>query len=252
VIEVMRAVGIVVTVLVFWASAAFADPEGFVIEAVMALPEADSPLQRDTAVEIFDGGYIVIIVRSGQLLRRDGPFEGPASILLESIFSPDSEELDNPVLSSLLELAEVSRGSDEQLGGVRGILKGNEVHATAITAVTETYCLTENAKPEFYVSRAPARDEPVTFRSRLSPLGFLQTTWPVGVNLLTWPDAWPDVEEGRYIWSLGDRGPTTLRIRVIDDLPDSLAERAAYYYDLRCETQAVALIRSLMASADRQ
>jgi hypothetical protein len=248
----MRSIGIIVSVLVFWASAAFADPEGFVIEAVMASPEADSPLQRDTAVEIADGGYIVIISRSGQLVRRDGPFKGAASSLLDSLLSPDSEELDNPVLSSLLELAEVSRGSEEQLGGVRGVEFDDEVHATAITAATTTYCLIEGARPEFYVSRAPTRDEPVTFRSRISPLGFLQTTWPVGVNLLAWPDAWPEMEEGRYIWSLGDRGPTPLRIRIIDDLPDSLPIRAAYYYDLRCETQAVALIRSLMTSANRQ
>jgi hypothetical protein len=248
----MRSIAIIVSVLVFWASAAFADPEGFVIEAVMASPEADSPLQRDTKVEISDGGYIVIITRSGQLLRQDGPFQGPASSLLDSIFSPDSEELENPVMSSLLELAKISRGSEEQLGGVRGVELDKDVHATAITARTTKYCLADGATPEFYVSNPPARDEPVTFRSRVSPLGFLQTTWPVGVNLLAWPDAWPELEEGRYIWSLGDRGPTPLWIRIIGDMPDSLPERAAYYYDLRCETQAVALIRSLMASADRQ
>ena len=132
------------------------------------------------------------------------------------------------------------------------ICPDTEAHPTAITSATATFCLLDGAKPEFYVSRPPDRDEPVTFRSRVSPLGFFQTTWPVGVKLLAWPEKWPLPEEGRYIWSLGDRGPTPLRIRIIDDAPESLPERAAYYYDLRCESQAVAMIRSLMEAADRQ
>ena len=37
----------------------------------------------------------------------------------------------------------------------------------------------------------------------------------------------------------------------IDRLPDSLMERAALYYDMRCYTQAIALIRQIMASAER-
>ena len=48
-----------------WPSAAFADPDTLVIEAVMASPEADSLLQRETEIEIADGGYIVIVSRSG-------------------------------------------------------------------------------------------------------------------------------------------------------------------------------------------
>ena len=86
---VMRTIAIVVSVMVVWASAAFADPEGFVIEAVMASPAADSPLQRETAVNVAEGGYIVILARSGQLLRRDGPYQGPASDLLDAILAPD-------------------------------------------------------------------------------------------------------------------------------------------------------------------
>jgi hypothetical protein len=189
VIGIMRAIAIVVSVMVFWGSAAFAEPEAFVIEAVLASPEADSPLQRETEIDIADGGYMVIVSRSGQLMRKDGPYQGPASNLLDAIIAPDDEELDNPVLSSLLELAEISRASDEQLGGVRGAATDSESHATAITPVTTTFCLVEGAKPDFYASQAPARDEPVTFRSRVSPQGFFQTTWPVGVNLLAWPEA---------------------------------------------------------------
>ncbi|MFP6744891.1 MAG: hypothetical protein VCB77_06860 [Alphaproteobacteria bacterium] len=61
----MRAIVMVVSVLVIWPSAAFADPDTLVIEAVMASPEADSLLQRETEIEIADGGYIVIVSRSG-------------------------------------------------------------------------------------------------------------------------------------------------------------------------------------------
>ena len=119
--------------MVVWASAAFADPEGFVIEAVMASPPADSPLQRETAVDVAAGGYIVLLARSGQLLRRDGPYQGPASDLLDAILAPDNNELSNPVLSSLLELAEISRASEEQLGGVRGASLDTEARAEQFT-----------------------------------------------------------------------------------------------------------------------
>ena len=131
-------------------------------------------------MDVAAGGYIVLLARSGQLLRRDGPYQGPASDLLDAILAPDNNELSNPVLSSLLELAEISRASEEQLGGVRGASLDTEAHPTAITSATATFCLLDGAKPEFYVSRPPDRDEPVTFRSRVSPLGFFQTTWPVG------------------------------------------------------------------------
>ena len=97
---------------VSWATVAFAEPEGFVIEAVMASPEANSPLRRDAPVEIAAGGYIVIITRNGQMVRQDGPFQGPASSLMDAIITPGENELGNPILSSLLELAGVVRAGE--------------------------------------------------------------------------------------------------------------------------------------------
>ena len=55
--------------------------------------------------------------------------------------------------------------------------------------------------------------------------------------------------EGRYIWPLGDRGPRPLWIRVVQTPPENLPVRAAFYHELQCDTQAVALMRSMIESA---
>jgi hypothetical protein len=254
----MRIIALVVSVMVFgaatvsWATVAFAEPEGFVIEAVMASPEANSPLRRDTPVEIAAGGYIVIITRNGQMVRQDGPFQGPASSLMDAIITPGENELGNPILSSLFDLAGVIRAGEEHLGGLRGAVIETAVHPWVITNATTALCLVAGARPDFYVSRPPARDEPVTFRTRISPRGILHAKWPVGATILPWPDSWPSPMEGRYIWTLGDRGPTPLRIRVVETPPENLPERAAFYHDLQCDTQAVALMRSMIESAKHQ
>ena len=248
----MRVFAIVASALALIATAAAAEPDGFVIEAVLATPGADAPVERETAIEIEIDGYIVIISRSGQLIRKDGPYSGPAGELLDAIFAPGDDDLGNPVLSSLLELAEVSRASTELVGGVRGALLETEVHPTAITTATTAYCLARGTLPAFYVSQPPVRDEPVTIRSRVSPQGFLQAKWPVGVTTLPWPADWPAPVEGRYIWTLGSRGPSALWIRLVEDPPRNLAERAALYYDMRCTSQAVALFRAMLDGAARR
>lgn len=233
------------------AGPAAAQPFGFVIEAVLATPEADTPIERDTMIDIEDKGHILIIMRSGRMIREDGPFHDRAASLLDNIETPGDDDVGNGILSSLLELAEVSRNSVEQLGGVRGPDRGNDVHPSAITLATRTYCFVAGELPGFSASTPPGRDEPLILRLRASPKGFFQATWPVGVKDLPWPAHWPLPEEGRYILSLGGQGPAPLWLRPVDELPDSLVKRAALYNDMRCFTQAIALIRQLMASAER-
>ncbi len=235
----------------FMAAAAAAEPVGFVMEALLATPEADTPIYPDTKIDIEDMGHILIIMRSGQLFRQDGPFHGQAASLLDKIETPSDDDVGNGVLSSLLELTEVSRKSTEQRGGVRGVERMNDVHPNAITAATRTYCFVKGVPPGFHASMPPRRDEPLMLRLRASPKGFFQATWPVGVKDLPWPADWPEPVEGRYIWSVGGQGPAPLWLRAVEALPDSLVERTALYYDMRCYTQAIALIRQIMASAER-
>ncbi len=248
----MRIFAIIATALALIATAAAAEPDGFVIEAVLATPGADTPIERETVIDVESDGYIVIISRSGQLIRKDGPYSGPAAELFDAIIAPGDDDLSSPVLSSLLELAKISRASSELIGGVRGTLLETEVHPTAITTATMVYCLAGDTLPAFYVSQPPVRDEPVTIRNRVSPQGFLQARWPVGVTTLPWPADWPAPVEGRYIWTLGSRGPSALWIRLVEDPPRNLAERAALYYDMRCASQAVALLRAMLDGAVRR
>ncbi len=248
----MRNIALFASIMVFVGAVAAAEPEGFVIEAVLATPGADTPIERETAIDIESDGYIVIIARSGQLIRKDGPYSGPAAELLDAIIAPGDDDLGNPVLSSLLELAEVSRASTELGGGVRGTLLETEAHPTAITTATTVFCLASDTQPAFYVSKPPVRDEPVTIRNRVAPQGFMQAKWPVGETTLPWPAGWPAPVEGRYIWTLGSRSPSALWIRLVEDPPRDLAERAALYYDMRCESQAVALLRIMLDGAARR
>ena len=57
----------------FMAGPAAAEPQGFVIEAVMATPEADTPVYHDTMIDVEDEGHILILMRNGQIFRQDGP-----------------------------------------------------------------------------------------------------------------------------------------------------------------------------------
>lgn len=249
-----RAAGIAalvaVTLAFFAAAPAAAEPLGFVIEAVMATPPADTPVDRETRIDVEDDGHILILMRSGRIFRQDGPFHESAASLFDKIPSPDDNDVGNGVLSSLLELAEVSGQSMEQIGGTRGSERPDDVHADAITSATKTFCFAAGQAPGFYTSKPPSRDEPIILRLRSSPKYFHQGAWPVGVTDLPWPSDWPFPEEGRYIWSFGSQGPAPLWLRLVDDLPDDLMLRAALYNDMRCRVQAIALIRQILASAE--
>lgn len=234
----------------FMAGPAAAEPHGFIIEAVMATPETDTPVDRDTMIDVEDEGHIIILMRNGQIFRQDGPFHEVAASLLDKTVELGGDDVGNGILSSLLELAEVSGTSTEQLGGVRGADRHDDVHAEAITAATKTYCFVAGEAPGFYASKPPERDEPIILRRRASPKSFYQATWPVGVTDLPWPADWLLPEEGRYIWSFGIQGPAPLWFRAVDNLPDNLSLRAALYYDMRCYTQAIALMRQILAAAE--
>ena len=209
------------------------------------------PLERDTTVDIEDTGHILIILRNGQIIRKDGPLHEQAGGLFDGINRPSDDDLENSILSSLLELARVSGKSTEALGGVRGDEERNDAPPEAITAATKTYCFVAGEAPGFYALKPPRRDEPFILRARAASKGFYQAIWPVGVNDLPWPVDWLPPGEGRYIWSLGGQGPASLWLRPVDALPDSLIKRAAFYNDMGCDTQAIALIRQIMASAER-
>ena len=240
---------------IFVAAPVGAEPLGFVIEAVLATPEANTPVERGTRVDVEDGGHILIIMRTGQLIRKDGPYHEPAADLFDKINLPWNDDVSNSILLSLLELAEVSGKSTEYIAGLQAIPSDNatqsDVHPDAITAATTNYCFVAGEAPGFYASTPPRRDEPLILRLRASPKSFYQATWPVGVTDLPWPADWPLPKEGRYIWSLGGQGPAPLRLRLVDEQPDSQVERAVLYYDMGCEIQAIALIRQIMASAER-
>ena len=221
----------------------------FVIEANGAQPEVGIQVQGDTQITIGEGGHIVLMTDAGQMIRQDGPYNGSADDILANQIASSDTALEGGLLGSLLELAEVSGRSEEQLGAVRGAAAEGADHPETISMAVSNFCMTEGESPEFYTSKAPAADEPLIVRRRVRPIQFLQTTWPAGVNTLPWPADWPPAEEGRYVWALGSRGTTAVRLISMEEIPDNLMAKAALQYDLGCEVQAKALFQSALAKA---
>lgn len=218
----------------------------FVIESNDAQPEVGIQVQGDTQITVNDGGHIVLMTDAGQMVRQDGPFDGTADDILADHISSTDTAMEGGLLGSLLELAEISGKSDEQLGAVRGAAQEGADRPDTISAAVSNFCMTENQSPVFYTSKAPAADEPLIVRRRVRPIQFLQTTWPAGANTLAWPADWPPAEEGRYVWALGSRGTSAVRLLAMEDIPDSDLAIAALQYDMGCEVQAKALFQSVL------
>lgn len=221
----------------------------FVIESNEAQPEVGIQLQGDTQITINDGGHIVLMTDAGQMVRKDGPFDGTTDDIFAGQLSSTETAMEGGLLGSLLELAEVSGKSDEQLGAVRGAVQEGAESPDEISTAVSNFCMTENQAPVFYTSKAPAADEPLIVRRRVRPIQFLQTTWPAGANRLSWPADWPPAEEGRYVWALGSRGTTAVRLIAMEEVPDSDLAIAAMQYDMGCEVQAKALFQSVLTKA---
>ncbi len=238
--------------------AAAAEVEGYVLEAVRALPEQGSPLAQETILQIEPDGHMVVMVLSGRTVRKDGPYIGRAGEVLSSVdggaSSGGGNSLPVDMLESLLELAEVSETSSGKIAAVR--LPGEPepigfALSDAISSATRTFCLEDGAMPDFYTVRPPAHDEPLIFRRLVSSRRFLLTTWPAGAGRIPWPKKWGPPREGRYVWALGDRAPATLRIRIVESLPEDPLMHAARFLDMRCKAQALAVFRAALAGAER-
>ena len=223
---------------------ALAAAGGFVIEANNAQPGVGVQVGGDTQISIGEGGHIVLMTEAGQMIRKDGPYEGAADGILAVQTDSGADALEG----GLLELAEVSGTSEEQLGAVRGTTQEGAERPDAISTAVSDFCLTPGQTPVFYTSTAPSVDEPLIVRRRVRPIQFLQTTWPAGENTLVWPADWPPVEEGRYVWALGARGTVALRVIELGEMPENPLAAAALQYDLGCEMQAKALFQAALAA----
>ena len=223
---------------------------GFVIEANDAQPDVGIQIAGDTQISIGEGGHIVLMTEAGQMVRRDGPYEGPADGIFAGQTDNSAVAMEGGLLGSLLELAEVSHKSEEQLGAVRGTTEEGAERPDAISTAVSDFCLIAGQTPVFYTSNAPAVDEPLIVRRRVRPIQFLQTTWPAGENALAWPDDWPPAEDGRYVWALGSRGTVALRVIELEEVPENPLASAALQYDLGCEMQAKALFQAALAAAE--
>lgn len=245
-----RLLALLIVLVAFGTNAALAET-AFVIEGENAEPAVGVQVSEDTKISIDPEGHLVIMTESGQIIRKNGPYDGTAAVLFEQIVSGDA--MDGSMLESLLELAEVSGTAEEQLGAVRGVeVETGEVGPNMISTSVTVFCLTEGVMPEFFTSKAPDVDEPLVVRRRVRPIQYLEATWPAGTTNLPWPADWEPPEEGRYVWALGQRGSAAVKIVELEDEFASPLEQAAVFYDEGCESQAKAIFRdALFAAANK-
>jgi hypothetical protein len=242
-----RLLALLIVLVAFGTNAALAEI-AFVIEGENAEPAVGVQVSEDTNISIDPEGHLVIMTESGQMIRKDGPYDGTAAVLFKQIETGTS--MDGGMLESLLELAEVSGTAEEQLGAVRGAeIETAEVGPNMISTSVTVFCLTEGVVPEFFTSKAPDVDEPLVVRRRVRPIQYLEVTWPAGATSLPWPTEWELPEEGRYVWALGQRGSAAVKLVELEDEFGSPLEQAAVYYDEGCESQAKALFRDALFAA---
>ena len=213
--------------------------QGMVIEAVLATPEAEILFERDTMINIEDKGYILIITQNGQIIRKDGPFHELAASLFDEAASL-FDEADPPSGNGIT--IETPGDSDLEKWRAERRNEGYYDHPEAISRATETFCFVKSEPPVFHTSKPPIRDEPLIWLFRISPKEKFRAIWPAGVEDLPWQEHWPfPKEEGRYHWYLGDQGSTLMigrpELKLVDELPASLEERAALYNDMGCYRQ---------------
>ena len=121
------------------------------------------------------------------------------------------------------------------------------VNTNTITSATSNFCLTEGARPEFAVLRAPSVDQPIIVRRRTTPSQIMNGVWRKDSSTFAWPSDWPLPEEGRYIWALGSGGTTATEFLFVEGDLSTPHDRAAAYHVLGCEAQVVAVFNEIVA-----
>ncbi len=157
------------------------------------------------------------------------------------LYLDDPENGDN----RRVELRNVGDSEAKQLRG--GASSAPVVNTNTITSETSSFCLTEGARPEFAVLRAPAVDQPIIVRRRTAPPQIMNGVWKKGSNTFAWPRDWPLPDEDRYIWALGSSSTTATEILFVEGDPTTPHDRAAAYYTPGCEAQVVAAFNEIVA-----
>ena len=94
-----RLLALLIVLVAFGTNAALAAP-AFIIEGENAEPAVGVQVSEDTKISIDPEGHLVIMTESGQMIRKNGPYDGTAAILFEQIEGGDS--MDGSMLESLL------------------------------------------------------------------------------------------------------------------------------------------------------
>ena len=99
----MKHLIIIFAILISLTPAVASAAGGFVIEANDAQPDVGIQIGDDTQVSIGEGGHIVLMTETGQMVRKDGPYEGPVDGIFAGQTKDIADALEGGLLDALLE-----------------------------------------------------------------------------------------------------------------------------------------------------
>ena len=223
--------------------------EGFVIESNGANMAVGAAVENGSAISIPAGGHLVILTSSGQMLRRNGPFEGTGEEALGAAGSgAKGGGAKASALDALVDLALEKGTATDRVFATRSSNRNTNAGPFSITPETRTYCHRSDVAPAFVLSPPPAQDLPLMLDRTSRPKSSQNAYWPAGQPRIVWPQDWPPLEQGSYEWSAGfAQGAFSVKVISAKAVPSDLLAVAAELKRQGCGDQAwIALQDAIM------
>ena len=243
--------GLVASLIVLSASRTLAT-DGYVIDSADANVEVGTEVAGGTAIQVSSGGHVVILTATGQMLRRDGFFEGKAQDAFDlSAPTQAKAEIGAGVLAALMGLARDDGTAQNKVSAARDI-PGEAVGGGpfAISVETGFYCHRQGIAPVFSLANPPRADTLISLDRYEEPPASESARWPANQGLFPWPETWAPPREGTYDWMAGNVASRF----TVRELPagaglDSPLDLALALKGQGCDAQARAALAEAIAGA---
>jgi hypothetical protein len=207
-----------------------------VIESSTAAWIKGAAVNDSAVVSLSAGQSVVLLSKSGKILRLSGPFAGAPAGAGAAPSNRAMEALTDAVLGR--------DAGASSLGGVRGnmtaIAPDTTVPGTAIEVMRGgTWCLENGASP--MMSRAPFKRSAVVIVDRLADDGGVvessEAPWQAWSTLADWPSGVAIADQSAYRVAINGEAPAEFRLRIIPTDADQAANRLNWMAAAGCQTQ---------------
>lgn len=226
--------------------------DGFVVESNRANIPVGIAINRADAVNIGQGGHIVIMTAQGQIIRRNGPYSGTGvDIFDDANLSPTSDDEDPSMIAALIDLVSEKGTAKNRTFATRGRPKtGFDAGPLSITGNMPIYCLPEGATAQFELGSPPQRTLSLVVNRLSEPTWSNRVEWPMGKRVAVWPVHWSPPDNGEYMWLAGQSGGRfTVVVYASKTSPLNSVSFASELLSRGCKTQAWAAVRQAINNA---